>query len=327
MNIIKKEYKKLKLGDRPLKRLFFLGGFVAVFLYFVQSINAQDTIVPQQDPTEKINFDFQEHFFKALTEKAINNYQNAIENLEECDRLKPNNKAVLFELSKNYLALKKLAEAIDFGEKALTLDTENHWILKHLVKTYKKNYNFKKAIYYQEKIVEKYPKEKQALVYLHLQNNDVNASKKVLNELANAKMLNFRLRKIKRSLEKRQTAKTTQITTNSDPKKLFEKKKAFKYLKPLLVYLDHKNDVDLLKYSEQGLSLFPAQPFVYLMNGVALNKQKLYKKALVSLQNGIDFVVDDAKTTKKFYNELLKSYQGLGDKKEIKKYKNKLKSL
>lgn len=322
-----REKTKDKRRKTSLKRLVF--PFVFILLPF--TLKAQDSIVPQSNVSEKTNLDFQEHFFKALTEKAIKNYQNAINSLDECNQLIPNNKAVLFELSKNYLALKKYPEAIEYGNEALVKDSENIWILEHLVKVNRKSYNFKKAIELQEKIAIKHPKKKQQLVFLHLQNSDRESAKKVLNELAEAKMLNHRLRRLQKSLNaSNSSAKTTKKNTKtvivaSNLKEVFEKNKSYKSLQNLLTDLDTKNSPDLLKYSEKGMSLFPAQPFVYLMNGKALNKQKKHKKAVESLQNGIDFVIDNPKMENSFFTELVNAYNGLGDTKNAKKYKKKLK--
>lgn len=304
--------------------------FSFLFSLFSFILYAQDSIVPQENITEKTSLQFQEYFFKAITEKAIKNHQLAIENLNECNRLMPNNKAVLFELSKNFLFLNQLPEAIAFGTKALNLEPNNVWILEHMVKTYRRNYNFTKAIEIQERIAKNHPKKKQQLVFLHLQNKDKNAAKKVLNELAAAKMLNARLRKIQDSLEKKPkvTASKTKVTSavNTDLKRVFENEKSFTALQKLLTDLDTKNDINLLKYSEEGMVLFPAQPFVYLMNGKAFNNNKKYKKAIETLQNGIDFVIDDAKMETAFYTELIKAYEGLGDVKNARKFRKKIKS-
>ena len=68
---------------------------------------SQDSIVLNPSINEKKNLQFQEHFFDALTQKAIENHEKAISNLEECNTIIPNNKSVLFELSKNHLTLNK----------------------------------------------------------------------------------------------------------------------------------------------------------------------------------------------------------------------------
>ena len=295
------------------------------FLLFSSFLNAQDSIPSAVDVNERKNFEFQQHFFKALSDKAIFNYKKAIEHLEKCNKILPNNTAVLFELSKNYTSLGRNPEALSYIDMALTNDPSNLWMLEHKVTILRKLANFEDAIITQLKITEKYPKKKQVLVYLHLQNKDVDAAKTVLSELREAKLLNAQLRKIEENLIARtvKVVASNKISENVDSKSLFEKERSFINLKTLLEELATENNSDLLKYSEEGLTLFPAQPFVYLMNGKAYNNSKNFKKALVSLQNGIDFVIDNNEIEAKFYLEMARSYHGLNDIKKSNSYKNK----
>lgn len=318
-----------KLIEKRRKNILIISFF---FLLFSSFINAQDSIPSAVDTNEANNFIFQQHFFKALSEKAILNYKNAIESLEKCNEVIPNNTAVLFELSKNYEKLGRNPEALNYIDLALNIEPNNLWLLEHKVTILRKLANFDEAIITQQKIAETHPKKKQLLVFLHLQNKNVEAAKKVLVELKEAKLLNARLRKI----EERLTASNKNTTNQPQPKKteanldaksLFEKEKSYISLKMLLEKLAVENDADLLKYSEQGLSLFPAQPFVYLMNGKALNNNKKYKKALESLQNGIDFVIDNNEIEAKFYLEMSTAYLGLNDVKKSNSYKDKATKL
>lgn len=301
-----------------------------LLIFFTSQFSfAQDSIVLDASVSEKKMLKFEEFFFEAITEKAINNYQKAIDNLEECNTILPNNKAVLFELSKNYYYLNKIPEALIYGEEALSQEKDNLWILEHIVAIHKKNRNFSDAIKTQKIIAEKHPKKKRALVFLHLQNNDRASAIRVLDELAEAKMLDSRLRAIRESMfpmvKTRKLETKTQNSKEENLKILFKKDKSFKILTKLLNSLDKENDASLLSYSEEGMSLFPAQPIVYLMNGKALNKNKQFKKAVESLQNGIDFVIDDKSLKNRFYNELIKAYKGLGDSKNVIKYQKKRK--
>ncbi|TDQ28707.1 tetratricopeptide repeat protein [Tenacibaculum caenipelagi] len=295
------------------------------FLLFSFFLSAQDSIPPSVDIIEKNNLEFQQHFFKALSDKAIFNYQKAIEHLEKCNQILPNNKAVLFELSKNYDKLGRNPEALNYIDLALNEEPDNLWMLEHKVTTLRKMANFDDAIVAQKKIAVTHPKKKQLLVFLHLQNNNIKGAKKVLTELKEAKLLNARLRNIEEKLAKRDSITTQKEKTvvNIDTRSQFEKEKSFDNLKVLLEKLALNNDADLLKYSEEGLILFPAQPFVYLMNGKAHNNNKEFKKALESLQNGIDFVIDNNEIEAKFYLEMSKAYQGLNDIKKSNSYKNK----
>ncbi|CAA0249929.1 conserved exported hypothetical protein [Tenacibaculum maritimum] len=273
---------------------------------------------------EKQQVAFQDFFFKALSNKAIENYQKAIENLENCNQIIPNNKAVLFEFSKNYLKLNRFFEAIEYGNKALKAAPQNLWILEHLVTVYRKNRDFTEAIKIQQKIINKHPLKKRKLVFLYLENRNYSAAKTVLQELEEAKLLTPRLRRIKDSLRKREVAnKSKKNTVNNYSSEI---NKSFTQLKEMLnKYNSTQNNAHLLKYSQKGIDLYPAQPFVYLMKARALNNQKSYKKAIETLQNGIDFVIDNHAMEVSFYLELAKAHQGIGNIKEAKKYRKKAK--
>ncbi|MCF2874799.1 MULTISPECIES: tetratricopeptide repeat protein [unclassified Tenacibaculum] len=298
------------------------------FLFYFLSLKAQDSIPSSEDVSENDNIEFQENFFKALSNKAIFNYQKAIENLEKCNELDPNNKSVLFELSKNYVKLGRNNEALEYIKAAVEIDNENIWLLEHQVHILRKIAAFDEAIEVQEKIASKYPKKKRFLVFLHLQNRDVTSAKKVLSELEKSKLLNARLRVIQEKLEetrpsKENIKKEENTIVSTDLRANFEKEKSFNNLKLLLNKLSSNNDDDLLKYSEQGLALFPAQPFVYFMNGKALNNKSQFKKAIQSLQNGVDFVIDNNEIEAKFYLEIARAYEGLNNPEKVKTYKNK----
>ena len=302
--------------------------FILIFLSY--TVFSQDSIGITPSSIEKKSSAFQEAFFKALTEKAINNHQLAINYLEKCHASIPNNKAVLFELSKNYFFLNKTPEALAYAQQALDLDSDNIWILEHVVKIYKTEGLFSEAIQTQELIAQRIPKKKQDIVYLYLQSNNVAAARDVLEELASDKMLNPRLRRIYKSLTRRKTpVKTITNTVLKETisfKARYEKERSFSALKSLLTELFAKKSVELKTYSAEGVRLYPAQPFVYLMYGTALNRNSEHKKAIEILQNGIDFVIDDLAMETEFYKELLKAYIKLGDQENIKKYQKKIKS-
>ena len=319
---------RMKIGYKFALKLCLI-----LFLFFCKVIAfAQDSIPASEEITHKNNLDFQENFFKAITYKAINNFQKAIGNLETCNELKPKNIAVLFELSKNHYQLKRFIEAINYSEEALSIEPENVWILEHLVKIYKSNNDFRNAIAIQKKLTLKNPKKKQDLVFLYIQSGQVDSAKIVLNELKSEKLLNARLRFIQKNLNKKPKLKpknTQRIgekteLSNENLESEFNNNKSYANLKRMLEKLNSNNNGKLLAYSNEGLVLFPAQPFVYLMNARALNKNKNYKKAILSLQNGIDFVIDNPIMENRFYNEFIISYRGLGDRKNEEKYRKKL---
>lgn len=317
--------------DSKISKHVFFTFFTFIFFLIPSSLLSQDSIPSATNVNEQKSIDFQKHFFKAITQKAINNNQKAIESLDECNLLIPDNVSVLFELSKNYHKLNKYIEAVEYGNKALILKPNNLWISEHLVQVHRRNNALDQAIEIQKKIANEFPKKKQYLVYLYLQKNDITSATSILTELEKAKLLSPRLRRIKKRLTspnttKNQRPKRTENTNNVNFENQFKKNKSFSTLKQLLTKLDLENNSKLLTYSEKGMTLFPAQPLVYLMNARANNKSKQYKKAITILQNGIDFVIDNPVMQTNFYNELIKSYLGIGDTKNANKYRKKIKN-
>tara|TARA_R110002049_G_scaffold2846_9_gene23167 strand:+ start:2268 stop:3242 length:975 start_codon:yes stop_codon:yes gene_type:complete len=310
--------------ERPLNyfnvSLFSLLFFIISFQSF-----SQDSIPAAIDLTEEKELKFQQFFFKALSQKSIGNFQKAIENLENCNQILPNDLTVFYEFSKNYLELNKTLLAKEYIDRAIEKEPNNIWMQKHLVKVYLKDRNFSEAIKIQQKIVAVNPVERDYLARLYLQNRDYKNALLTMNILEKENSLSANLKRIKDSLESKVNKVVEKEDTTEDAFLKFKKDKSYKVLKEVLE-LSKDNSAQLLKYSTEGISLFPAQPYVYLMNGKALNANKKYKEALAVLNNGIDFVIEDEMEAV-FYREMALSYKGLGNKLEENKYKEKSKKV
>lgn len=291
---------------------------------------AQDSIPAAKDLSEEKELSFQQFFFKALSEKSITNYDKAIKNLEKCNEILPNNTSVLFEFSKNYLLLNQTFQAKEFIQRALLQKPNNIWMLSHLVAVHKKERDFKKAIEVQEKIVKIDASKRDDLVYLFLQNRDYEKAVDLMNVLESEKGLSRNLRNLKSSLEKRRPGlvKTKEPT---DLKGLVESftnnTSSFTMLKRLLEMADKQDREVLNTYSKEAVTLFPAQPYAYLMRGTSLNYQKEYKKALTMLESGIDFVIDNTGLEAQFYDQMAKAYAGLKNTTKASEFKNRAKKL
>ena len=323
MKLIKENREQfLKRAFNNRKILFSL-----FFCLFFISSYSQDSIPAAKDLTEEKELKFQQFFFKALSEKSIGNYQKAIENLESCNQILTNNITVFFEFSKNYLLLNNNYLAKEYIKRALQKEANNIWMLKHLVKINVKDRNYTEAIKTQQSLVLLDKREREYLVRLFLQNRDYKKAISLMNTLEKENALSSNLKRFKASLEKRKGSQVKEDKSDDISSLIskFSSDKSYKILEQILQKSTNNPDV-LLKYSNEGVNLFPAQPYVYLINGKAFNYQKNYKKALTTLQNGIDFVIDD-KMEAKFYLEIAKAYKGLGNLKDEKKYRQKAKKL
>lgn len=306
---------------------FRLALFSFIFFLFSININAQDSIPEKEDLTEETELKFQEYFFKSLSEKAIGNYQKAIENLENCNQIFTNDVAVFFELSKNYFLLDNSLLAKEYVEIALKKEPNNFWMLKHLVEVYQKDKNYKEAIKVQQKIIQQNPKEREFLVRLYLYNRQVKEAYALMDVLEKENTLPSSLKRLRENINNRVQLKIKEkrLTGITNLINQFKVNKSYKTLEQILKIYENK-PIELLKYSEEGIALFPAQPYVYLVKARALNYQKKYKNALTTLQNGIDFVIEDEMEVD-FYNEIAKAYRGLGDTKQENNYIQKAKKL
>lgn len=315
--------------------LFWFVILVANYFVFAQN-DTEFTLLktPEQKEKEKEEqyLKFQDFFFKALKERAQENYEKAILALDDCNTIYKNNVAVNFEYVKNYYNLKQYENALNFVNKVLAEKTNEPYVLEMAVKINQKLKNYNDAITLEKKLVKINPSYKNTLVYLYILNKQKDKAKTIYQELEKEQLLDNRKDYFKKILFQKTTVKKhkkevfTDVNSIAFEKQQFKKDKSFKNLKTLL-----EKEIKLLKYSElvidssEGLSLFPAQPYVYYTNGFALNKQKRYKDAINSLKEGLDYILEENKTLKnKFYKQLMLAYQGLGDQDNAKKYTKKM---
>ena len=319
--------KNKEFREKNIVGFYTYALFSFFFVLFSFNSFSQDSIPIAKDLTEEKELDFQQFFFKALSEKSIGNYQKAIENLENSNQILTGNMAVYFEFSKNYLLLNKTLLAKEYIKRALNNEPNNIWMLQHLVKIHIKDKNFSDAIEVQEKLVTLNLSEQELLVKLYLNNKEEDKAISLMNTMELNNGLSTSFKRLKEGLAKRNNNSVVEkkITDGGSLEEQFKANKSYAVLQQILVAAKENPEV-LLKYSDEGILLFPAQPFVYLMKGKALNYQKKFKNALISLQNGIDFVIEDTMEAD-FYKEMAVSYKGLGNFKEEKNFIEKSKKI
>ncbi len=299
---------------------------IAVGMLFISGISIAQNINTEEENSLK----FQTHFFEALKQKAIKNYGKAIESLELCNEIDSVNVPVLFEFSKNHLELNNYFEAELFIDKALEFEAENRYLLHHKVAILKAQRNFNKAIEVQKKILKLEPKESEELVFLYIQNKNFAEAEALIAKIEENAMATLRIKSFKNFLENRNAVpgKTVEIITgNSDIetlKKSYAENKDFKSVKEIL---ENEAAGELFEQvyadSKEALELFPEQPFLYKMNGLALNKLGKYNEAIAVLSIGIDFVIDNSAMEADFHEQISLSHEKLGNKSEALKYKQR----
>jgi len=297
-------------------------------LYNPFLISAQDSTAVK-DLDEEKELKFQQYFFKALSEKSIKNYQKAIENLELCNEVLPENVTVFFEFSKNYLLMNKTNDAKLYINKALEKEPQNEWMLNHLVAIYERERDYRSAVEIQQKVVAINPKGKEHLARLLYQSRDYKGALSMIKELEKENGLSRFLQTLKRNLEPN---KSSVVKKESNDLKSFvanfeEGDQSFALLKKLLDKAIVEDLTILNKYSEKAIDLFPAQPYAYLMRGKSLQLQGKYQEAITLLENGIDFVIDNPSLEAEFYQTLAKAFEGQGNATKAQECWRKVKKL
>ena len=79
---------------------------------------------------------FNELYFEAERQKALEDYSKAIEIYLECVQINPNVDAVYYQIGFLYNILERYQDAIYYLEKAIDLNKKNKWYLKLLADTY-----------------------------------------------------------------------------------------------------------------------------------------------------------------------------------------------
>lgn len=124
--------------------------FVLIFWFTVSIAFAQ---TPNEMSAPTINI-VEENFYAALKEKAIENYDKAVDYLQQNIAKEPNNPVFHNQLGKNYLALKNYTQAEKSFQKAIELNPNQKWYWADLYDVYHTTKDFKKAIPIVTKLIE-----------------------------------------------------------------------------------------------------------------------------------------------------------------------------
>lgn len=303
--------------------------FLVLLCAFSISYSQDEGLLLLKD-SENVLIKFENNYFEALKYKAIGNNSRAITELEKCQQLFPNDKSVDFEFAKNYLALKKNLEAELYIEKALNQDPENYWYIDLAKKIQMAQYNYTKAIEFQQKLILQKPKVKEDLVLIYILANEFKKAENLVEQLESDGLTTSRLSRFKKTIAYRnhnptkQKVVETKKSSLKELKESFKNEKQFDILKKIIKEENLlKNFEELYNYSTQGIELFPAQPYVYLINGEILIRQEKYKEAIDVLISGIDFVIDDKEMMVQFYQQLAIANEKIGKASEAKDYRKR----
>lgn len=161
-----------------MKKLVLLSFFLGL-LSFPVALLAQAE--PEDVPTK--NDDFENFYYESLKQKGIENYDKAIDALEQCKTLQPENGIVYFELGKNLLFQKKYKVAYDNFDKASKIDPKNRWAWVGMYDVCYDTRDFNQAIVIVQKLVEFKSEYKEDLTSLYMNTQQFDKALQLINEL------------------------------------------------------------------------------------------------------------------------------------------------
>ncbi|MDV7391472.1 tetratricopeptide repeat protein, partial [Arthrospira platensis SPKY1] len=126
---------------------------------------------------------FQEAFFESIKQKGIENYDKAIAQLYVCLSLNESKAVVHQELGRNYLKLKKYAEAETAFQEAIRLETTNKWHHIGLYDVYFQSRQYKKAIDALQSVIPLDDKYKDELVTMYMYTQQYDLALNLIEEL------------------------------------------------------------------------------------------------------------------------------------------------
>jgi tetratricopeptide (TPR) repeat protein len=127
--------------------------------------------------------EFTEAYYESLIQKGIENYDKAIESLEKCLKIQPENPVIYHELGKNYFFRKDYANAETAYSKAAQIDTKNKWYLIDLFDVYYETKNYNQALLIAQKIVPLDKNYKEDMVSLYMYTQQYDKALVLINEL------------------------------------------------------------------------------------------------------------------------------------------------
>lgn len=154
----------------------------------VPPANERDSIQNPMDNLGDVTDAFQENFFEALKQKAIENYELALSALNKAEKSAniPENKAVVyFEMGKNYAYLKEYGKAEENFNKVLKIEGDRLDVLERLYDVYYQQKEYEKSIFLVKKLIPFDEDYREDLANLYTRTKQYDAALKELDELDN----------------------------------------------------------------------------------------------------------------------------------------------
>ncbi len=243
---------------------FYITLLVLGLLVIPKIITAQvDFNKTPDDDLGNVEDEFQEHYFEALKQKGIENYDRAVASLQKCLNLKSDEPAVYFELGKNYNKLKNYGAAEDALKKAVSMDEGNEWYLDELYEVYAQQNDYKNAIKTVEKLASHHPDYKEDLATLYVRTENYKDALKLLDELDNEQGIS-KSRDLLRNQVYKATGKAKDQINNLEDRVEGNPDDESNYLKLIYYYSENNQKDKAFETAKKLLETNPESELVHL---------------------------------------------------------------
>lgn len=307
------------MGKHGFRFLLYIGLSIGSIGSYAQENDlevADSTEVYLEDYSDE----FQEAFFEALKQKGIENYDRTINLLLECKRLQADNGVVDYELAKAYQASKQLPLAQDYAIAALRSMPENYWVLSTLLVIMEQQGRNLDVIKPYIPVNNIKLQENLALIYYRQQNYE--SALKTLNDMEGSVFSRELTLKINDSLKDKEMEQQKELKPIEEPR---ISNPITDYISLISGLLEESSFKEVEIQSKQAIESFPTHPYFYYAYGVALNNKGQNKEAIMILETGLDFLLDDVGLANKIYQQLANANKALGNSSKSNMYLSKIK--
>ncbi len=286
------------------KHIWFLCLFLGVTVNTVFSQEIEPKQEVNIDDLGNVSDEFQELFFEALKQKAITNYDKAIEALEKCVEIDANSNFLYLELAKNYLELKLYEQAENNFKKVLETKPNDKFVLEYLFEVYFQQHKYKESTAVVEKLVQHNSMFKEQLANLYFLEKRYDEAIVALDELDDE----YGVDKYRNRLRKRISSKITNPNSqiNRLEQKIKEKPEVEQnYLN--LIYLYSKSDQKekAFKTAKSLLNKKPKSELVHLALYKFYLGENNIKQAIHSMQIALKSNKTDIESKYKIVSDFL----------------------
>ncbi|MDI9308782.1 MAG: hypothetical protein QM535_01105 [Limnohabitans sp.] len=296
------------------------GVVVKVFMLMLTTINTS-TLFAQNQPNDvaSATTNFEEWFYDSLKEKAIENYDKAIINLEKCLEKQPQSAIINHELGKNYFLWKQYTTAEKYFISATQIDAKNKWYWIDLYEVYYQTKNFPKGIEILQKVIPLDKNYRDDLLSLYMYTRQFEKALVLLNELEDTDGKTERRNQYRVEIN----MQTRNSTSYSDLENALDKnpQNEENYLSLIQRYTDNNQESKAIEMAQKLEKNIPNSDWAQ----VFLFKYYLENNNISKAVQAIDKVFGSSKMDKKvkykMYNQfLLFSFKNQNLEKELDKY-------